>query len=176
MIEKSQAQALVGAEVRTSDGARAGAIAEVHLDADYDEPEWILVGGGAHRTFVPAAEARLEDDGVVTVPYSRRMITSAPEVGDPAHLSEAEERALYDHYEIGYESDDSPVRAGGRHVDHDRREPDEVTQARERRHLAVGGAAGEMAGGGGGGVAGGGDAVGGDSGGAIDGDGDGSSR
>jgi PRC-barrel domain protein len=104
MIDKSRTQTLLGAELRAADGSKVGTIGQVYLDDYYDEPEWVTVNTGLFGTsesFVPLSEARI-DDGVVTVPYSKDKIRKAPNISDSGHLSEAEERNLYDYYEIGY--------------------------------------------------------------------------
>jgi uncharacterized protein (TIGR02271 family) len=114
MIDESQAKQLIGQTLRTREGDKVGTIGQVYLDDDHGRPEWVTVNTGlfgTNESFVPLAEAGLADGGV-TVPYSKDQIKKAPNIGESAHLSRAEEQQLYEHYGIAYTSRESTVTGG----------------------------------------------------------------
>jgi uncharacterized protein (TIGR02271 family) len=109
VIDKSQARELIGRELRTTDGTKIGKIGHVYLDDYHDAPEWVTVRTGlfgSNESFVPLAEGDLSDEGVV-VPYSKDQIKDAPNISEDGHLSEEQERALYDHYGVPYTTEGS---------------------------------------------------------------------
>ena len=110
MFDKSQAGSIIGQQLRTSDGGKIGKIGQVYLDDYHDQPEWITVNTGmfgTNESFVPLAEATLDDDGGVTVPYTKDKIQDAPNIEDSGHLSEAQEQDLYTYYDIPFTTEGS---------------------------------------------------------------------
>lgn len=109
MINESQARELIGRKLRTSDGDKVGTIGQVYLDDHNGRPEWVTVNTGlfgTNESFVPLAEATLTDQELV-VPYTKSQIKDAPNVDESSHLSEAEERDLYAHYNVDYATPDA---------------------------------------------------------------------
>ena len=116
MIDKNQARELIGRELRTTDGTKIGKVGQVYLDDYHDAPEWVTVKTGlfgSSESFVPLAESTLADDGVV-VPYSKDRIKDAPNSPEDGHLSEEQERALYEHYGVPYTTEGSTFADTGR--------------------------------------------------------------
>ena len=90
------------------DGNRIGTIDAIYLDDQTGQPEWALVNTGlfgTKSTFVPLAQAFQSDNDVV-VPYEKQLVKDAPRIDPDGHLSEAEERELWDHYGLDYDASD----------------------------------------------------------------------
>jgi PRC-barrel domain len=88
------------------EGGRIGTIDAIYLDGRTGQPEWGLVNTGLFGTkssFVPLAQA-FQSDLDVVVPYDKRLVTDAPRVDPDQQLSEAEERQLWQHYGLDYDS------------------------------------------------------------------------
>ena len=93
------------------DGTPVGSINAIYLDDRTGQPEWALVNTGLFGTrasFVPLAQAA-ESGENVQVPYDKRLIKDAPRVDPDQHLSEAEERQLWHHYGLDYDTADRDV-------------------------------------------------------------------
>ena len=102
------------------DGGRIGIIDAIYLDDRTGEPEWALVNTGLFGTkcsFVPLAQAFQSDDDVVVL-YDKQLVRDAPRVDPEQHLSEAEERQLWRHYGLDYDTTElrvgTPQRERGR--------------------------------------------------------------
>ncbi len=92
-----------GQDVHGSDG-KIGEIADVYLDRQTEEPEWIAVKAGLFGSklhFVPIQQAT-SSGGAVTVPYDKDKVKHAPNVDADGELSPEEERRLYDHYGVSF--------------------------------------------------------------------------
>jgi uncharacterized protein (TIGR02271 family) len=79
---------------------KIGEVADVYLDRQSGEPEWLAVKTGlfgSNLSFVPIREAS-GGDGGVTVPYDKAKVKDAPNVEADGELSPEEERRLYDHF------------------------------------------------------------------------------
>ena len=116
MFDTSQATQFIGQELRTNDGNKIGKIGQVYLDLQQDVPEWVTVNTGLfgmNESFVPLAEARLDDDGGLLVPYTKDQIKDAPNISGDGQLSEDEERSLYEHYGVSYSSAGSTLGGEG---------------------------------------------------------------
>jgi uncharacterized protein (TIGR02271 family) len=90
------------------DGTPVGSINAIYLDDRTGRPEWVLVNTGlfgTRSTFVPLAQAAERGENV-QVPYDKRLIKDAPRVDSDQHLSEAEERRLWRHYGLDYDTAD----------------------------------------------------------------------
>ena len=90
------------------DSSRIGTIDAIYLDDQTGQPEWALVNTGLFGTrssFVPLAQAFQSDDDVL-VPYDKQLVKDAPRVDPDQHLSEAEERQLWQHYGLDYDTVD----------------------------------------------------------------------
>ena len=109
MIDKSQAQSVIGQTLFSSDGASVGKIGELYVDDYRGQPEWVTVNTGLFGTsesFVPLAEASMTERGV-SVPYAKNAIQDAPKANEGGQLSEAEEQDLYTHYNVPYTTEGS---------------------------------------------------------------------
>jgi hypothetical protein len=118
------------------EGGRIGTIDAIYLDDRTGEPEWALVNTGLFGTrsnFVPLAQAFQSDNDVVVL-YDKQLVRGAPQVDPGQHLSEAEERQLWDHYGLDYDTtgpttDDAMTRS--------EEEPRVGTAQRERGRLRL---------------------------------------
>ena len=116
MIDQAQAQQLIGKQLHTSTGDKIGTIGQIYIDDYHGQPEWVTVNTGlfgTNESFVPLAEASVGDGGAVTVPYSKDQIKNAPNISDSGHLSEQEERDLYDYYGVSYTTEGSTFAQSG---------------------------------------------------------------
>ena len=112
-----------GRDVLDSGGERLGGVREIYLDRETGRPEWVLVDvEGDEARFVPLADAEIAD-ATIRVAHSAATIRSAPGIGTEPRIDQSEERRLYDHYGIGYSTEESSSglpaeepddRAGGR--------------------------------------------------------------
>jgi len=96
------------------DGGRIGTIDAIYLDDRTGQPEWALVNTGLFGTkssFVPLAQA-FQSDNDVLVTYDKQLVKDAPRVDPDQHLSEAEERQLWQHYGLDYDTVDRSVATG----------------------------------------------------------------
>src|SRR5688572_18518044 len=92
-----------------SDNDKIGEIADVYLDRQSGEPEWLAVKTGlfgSNLSFVPLREASTGGEGV-TVPYEKALVKDAPNVEADGELSPEEERRLYEHYNVAWGEFDS---------------------------------------------------------------------
>jgi uncharacterized protein (TIGR02271 family) len=101
-------------EVVGSDGERIGKADQVYLDTVSGEPEWLSVNTGLFGmkpSFVPLQGAQPSGEGV-RVAYTKDEVKDAPGVTPDADLSDAEERELWAHYGLDYETGVGPEPAG----------------------------------------------------------------
>ena len=87
------------------EGERIGKLQDVYVDVENDEPQFATVKEGLigrHLTFVPLSGITLgPDDLQVTV--TKEQVKSAPNIElHGEELSQADESALYHHYELNY--------------------------------------------------------------------------
>ena len=88
------------------DGGRIGTIDAIYLDDRTGQAEWALVNTGLFGTkssFVPLTQTFQSDNDVVS-PYDKQLVKDAPRVDPDKHLSEAEERQLWRHYGLDYDT------------------------------------------------------------------------
>jgi PRC-barrel domain/Domain of unknown function (DUF2382) len=96
------------------DSGRIGTIDAIYLDDRTGQPEWALVNTGLFGTrssFVPLAQA-FQSDLDVLVPYDKQLVKDAPRIDAEQHLSEAEERQLWQHYGLDYDTPDRSAATG----------------------------------------------------------------
>src|SRR4051812_12678261 len=104
-----------GQDLLDADGDKIGSIDEIYIDSRTEQPEWALVKTGlfgGKGTFVPLSQASPEAGGV-RVPYAKSHVKDAPNVEPDGELSQAEERTLYEHYEVAYGDTGSGSSNGG---------------------------------------------------------------
>ena len=103
MIGTDTISRVIGQDVYDQSGEKIGSAAEVYLDDETGQPEWVTVRTGLFGTresFVPIRDADLTDDGV-RVPVSKDRVKDAPKIDTDGHLSPQEEQELYRYYGLG---------------------------------------------------------------------------
>jgi uncharacterized protein (TIGR02271 family) len=86
------------------DNDKIGEIADVYLDRQSGEPEWLAVKTGmfgSNISFVPIQDATTGGDGI-TVPYDKAKVKDAPNAQADGELSPEEEQRLYEHYGVAW--------------------------------------------------------------------------
>ena len=87
------------------DGEKIGKLQGVYVDVETDEPQFGTVKEGLigrHLTFVPLAAIKVGPDDL-QVAVSRQQVKDAPNIEQHGEeLSQADESALYHHYELNY--------------------------------------------------------------------------
>ena len=100
MLTQNDTQKLIGSDVYETDGTKIGSAADVYLDAQTGDPEWVSVKTGLFGTkqsFVPLERASLEGDRII-VAFSKDQVKDAPRIDPDGRLSPAEEDELYRYY------------------------------------------------------------------------------
>ena len=86
-------------------GEKIGRLRDVYVDVETDEPQFATVRQGLirrHLTFVPLSGAQV-GPGYMQVPVTKDQVRTAPDAGIPGDdLSQADESALYHHFELNY--------------------------------------------------------------------------
>jgi uncharacterized protein (TIGR02271 family) len=103
MIGTDTISRVIGNDVYDESGEKIGSAAEVYLDDETGQPEWVTVRTGMFGTkesFVPIRHADLTGDGV-RVPVSKAQVKDAPKIDTDGHLSPQEEQELYHYYGMG---------------------------------------------------------------------------
>ena len=103
MIGTDTISRVIGQDVYDESGEKIGSAAEVYLDDETGQPEWVTVRTGMFGTkesFVPIRDANLTDDGV-RVSVSKGKVKDAPKIDTDGHLSPQEEQELYSYYGLG---------------------------------------------------------------------------
>jgi uncharacterized protein (TIGR02271 family) len=137
MAEFQELQSWRDRDLIDRDGDKIGSIGDIYLDEQTGRPEWLAVKTGLFGTkvsFVPTAEARAEGDEV-RVPYEKSHVKDSPNVEADGALSQAEERRLYEHYDLAYSSEAPDRDTAGRDVS--RAETDDA-MTRSEEELDVG--------------------------------------
>jgi uncharacterized protein (TIGR02271 family) len=109
MIGTDTISRVIGQDVYDESGEKIGSAAEVYLDDETGQPEWVTVRTGLFGTkesFVPLRNADLTDDGV-RIPVSKERVKDAPKIDTDGHLSPQEEQELYRYYGMGVGADTS---------------------------------------------------------------------
>jgi uncharacterized protein (TIGR02271 family) len=100
MLTQNDTQKLIGTDVYESDGTKIASAADVYLDAQTGNPEWVSVKTGLFGTkqsFVPLDRASLEGDRII-VAFSKSQVKDAPRIDPDGRLSPDEEDELYRYY------------------------------------------------------------------------------
>jgi hypothetical protein len=99
-----------GRNLVDSHGERIGKLEEVYFDVETDEPQFGTVKEGflaRHLTFVPLVGITIGPDNL-QVPVSKEQVKDAPNIAlQGGELSQADESALYHHFELNYTSPDT---------------------------------------------------------------------
>jgi PRC-barrel domain protein len=92
------------------DGEKIGKLQDVYVDVETDEPQFATVKEGLirrHLTFVPLAGVKVGPDEL-QLPVTREQVKDAPNIAQHGEeLSQADESALYHHYELNYTPPDT---------------------------------------------------------------------
>jgi uncharacterized protein (TIGR02271 family) len=107
MTELTEAYGFRGRTMLDRDGDKIGKIDDIYEDKQTGQPEWALVHTGlfgTKKTFVPLRGASPVGEDV-RVPVEKAHVKDAPGIDPDGELSETEERQLFTHYELGYETD-----------------------------------------------------------------------
>jgi len=87
------------------DGEKIGKLQDVYVDVENDEPQFGTVKEGIvgrHLTFVPLGGLNVGPDKL-QVPVTKEQVKSAPNIElHGEELSQADESALYHHFELNY--------------------------------------------------------------------------
>ena len=113
-ISRDRVQHFRGHDVYDRDGEKIGAIEEIYLDAETNEPEWALVHTGlfgTKRTFVPLRDATERDEDL-SVAVEKSAVKDAPGIDPNGQLSQREEAELYRHYGLDYSERRSDTTTG----------------------------------------------------------------
>src|SRR3954468_11205203 len=103
-----------GQNMVDNDGDKIGAIEEIYLDAETNQPEWAVVKTGLFgnkQTFVPIGDASSTGDGV-RVPFEKATVKDAPSIDPNVRLSQGEELDLSRHYGRDYSAFSGPGGSG----------------------------------------------------------------
>jgi len=95
-----------GRTVVGSDGEKIGKVDEVYLDTASGRPEWLAVHTGLFGTktnFVPLEGASPAGEDV-RVAYTKDQVKDAPGIDPDGSLKDEEERSLWSHYGLDYDS------------------------------------------------------------------------
>jgi uncharacterized protein YrrD len=91
-------------------GEKIGKLQDVYVDVENDEPQFATVKEGfisRHLTFVPLGGIKVGPDEL-QVPVAKEQVESAPNIElHGEELSQADESALYHHFELNYTPPDS---------------------------------------------------------------------
>ena len=100
-----------GSDLIDRNGEKIGKLQDVYVDVETDEPMFGTVKEGLigrHLTFVPLAALTMGPDGL-QVTVSRDQVKSAPNIElRGGELLQADESALYHHYEMNYTPPNTP--------------------------------------------------------------------
>jgi hypothetical protein len=93
------------------DGEKIGKLQDVYVDVETDEPQFGTVKEGLigrHLTFVPLGGTKVGPDDL-QVAVSKQQVKDAPNIEQHGEeLSQADESALYHHYELNYTPPNTP--------------------------------------------------------------------
>lgn len=114
MTTMTDAYTWQGRELLGSDDEKIGSIKEIYEDVATGKPEWGLVTSGLFGTrshFVPLAGAQPTGEAI-QVPATKEQVKSAPSIEGEGQLSEADERRLFEHYNVPYTEEGSVTAQG----------------------------------------------------------------
>jgi hypothetical protein len=99
-----------GKMVLDCDGEKIGKLQDVYVDVENDEPQFGTVKEGfigRHLTFVPLGGITVGPDQL-QVSVTKEQVRAAPNIEEHGdELSQADESALYHHYELNYTPPDT---------------------------------------------------------------------
>lgn len=146
MIDSSNPNSLMGADVIDADGAKIGSVGQVYIDTDTETPTWVSVRTGLFgmsETFVPIDQAELNGTDL-RVPYTKDFVKDAPRIDVDGALENSQEDELYAYYGnaargTGQGSDTTATGAGAGTVGYDTSGPStDTAMTRSEERLNVG--------------------------------------
>ena len=114
MPETTEASDFRGRTVLDREGEKIGKIDELYFDDEGGQPEWALVNTGlfgTKKTFVPIKGASPTGEDL-RVGVTKDQVKDAPSIDADEQLSEAEERRLFEHYDVPYTTEGSTTAQG----------------------------------------------------------------
>jgi uncharacterized protein (TIGR02271 family) len=106
MTEVTEAYGFRGRTMIDRDGDKIGKIDDVYEDRQGGQAEWALVTTGlfgTKKSFVPLHNAQPVGEDV-RVPLEKAQVKDAPSIEADGELSESDERQLFTHYHVAYET------------------------------------------------------------------------
>lgn len=103
MINTTNIDSLIGANVVDTEGRKVGTVGQVYLDSSTNQPSWVTVKTGLFGTsesFAPLESADWTGDEL-RVGYDKNFVKDAPRIDTDGSLESADEDALYRYYGIG---------------------------------------------------------------------------
>lgn len=133
-----------GGNVVSQDGHKIGSIAQVYVDDNTNQPNWVTATTGlfgSSESFVPLEGARADGNDIV-VPFSKDQVKDAPRVDVDGHLEPSEEDRLYRHYQLSGDRNVAETTTGDAAgtVGHDTSGPttdDAMTRSEERLRVGT---------------------------------------
>jgi len=98
--------AWIGRTAYDRNGDKVGSIESIYYDDDTGRPEWVAIRTGllGHKmSFVPIAGSGNQGDDL-QLAYDKDTIKDAPNCEADGHLSEEEERRLFQHYQYDWDT------------------------------------------------------------------------
>jgi sporulation protein YlmC with PRC-barrel domain len=95
---------LRGATMIDKEGAKVGKVEDVFLDRQTGRPAWAAVKTGlfGHKhTLVPIADALLNPNAEVQVPFTKAQVKDALSIDPGEDLTPELERSMWEHYGMG---------------------------------------------------------------------------
>ena len=111
MIDTSNINDLIGADVYGSDDHKIGTVGQVYVDADSQTPTWVTIKTGlfgTSETFAPLDDASF-DGTDVRVAYTKDKVKDAPRIDSDGEIARDEEDFLYSYYGNGTTTPDAPL-------------------------------------------------------------------
>ena len=106
-----------GVEVTGTHGAKLGKVDHLYIDNDTNQPEWVAVKSGlfgTHVSLVPISKAQF-DGTVLSVPFDKEQLKTAPHHDPNTDLSPQAEQDLYEHYGMSYTPHSGSLAADAQH-------------------------------------------------------------
>jgi uncharacterized protein (TIGR02271 family) len=103
MIDSTNINDLIGADVYGSDDEKIGSVGQVYVDAGAQTPTWITIKTGlfgTSETFAPLNDASF-DGYLVRVAYTKDYVKDAPRIASDGDIAHDEEDLLYSYYGNG---------------------------------------------------------------------------
>ncbi|WIY82925.1 PRC and DUF2382 domain-containing protein [Propionimicrobium sp. PCR01-08-3] len=114
--DQNDFRALENATVYDNENKRIGTVGQIYVDNQTGRPKFVTVNlglFGTRETFLPVDAAR-QNNGDLTVPFSKDFIKGAPSIEADGELTPKEESELFRYYADGMTSGEHGTPAAGR--------------------------------------------------------------